>query len=123
MTNRIIVDPNALSASPSPQDIRKVLIDLYSLVSVFVTRETLDYAITGNVSHETVIMANTVAKTVTMKAEPEDLDQVTVIRTDAKVTINGNGKNIADNATLELLAKGDAPMMVFSADDATWWPA
>jgi hypothetical protein len=123
MTRRILSDPNYLPPEPTLVEIRQALIDIWSITSIFVSRETLDYSITGNVSHEVIIMANSTSKTVGLRAEPEDGHRVTVIRTDGEVVIDGNGKNINDSSTLCLTAAGDAPMMIFSQDDDTWWTA
>jgi len=122
MTSRALNDPNWLPAEPNAIDIRQSLIDIWSITSTFVSRETLDYSVTGNVSHEFVVMANTVSKTVTMVAEPEDGHKVTVVRTDAEVIIDGNTKTIADSATLTLGSVGASSTMIYSAADVNWWP-
>jgi len=121
MTNRILRDPNSLPSEPSLQDIRQVLIDLWSITSVFVSRETDNYSITGNVSHEIVIAANTTPKTVTMIGEPEDGHMVTVAITNSQITIDGNGKNINGSLTLVLSTIADSTTMIFSSDDDGWW--
>tara|TARA_R110000803_G_scaffold206573_1_gene273935 strand:+ start:8292 stop:8663 length:372 start_codon:yes stop_codon:yes gene_type:complete len=121
MTSRRLNDPNYLPSQPTLVEIREALIQAWSITSVFLTRQTDDYSITGNVSHETVICANTIAKTITMVSEPQDDHKVTVVRTDAQVTINGNGKNIEASATLVLSSVGDSRTMIFSSEDDTWW--
>ena len=76
------------------QEIREVLVDMWSLIDPFSGSQTGDYTVTGDAAIERVIMANTVAATVTLPAFPDDLSEVFVKRTNAQVTLDGNGKTI-----------------------------
>lgn len=126
MTNRNLLDPGSLPSEPTIEQLREVVVDLWAQASIWVTRETDDYQVTGSFAHMVIIMANLTPKTVTFRDTPLDFQRVTVVQTIAQVTLDGNGKNInnADisGATLVLCDVGSAPTLIFSEDDDEWWP-
>ncbi len=117
---RKLLDPNSLNAVPLAQDLRRALVDLWSIVSPAPVAVTAAHTVSGRVAVETLICTNTGAVTVTLNVSPFDMQEVKVKRTDAQVTIDGNGKNIDGSATLVLSAIYDAPHLVYSEDHGEW---
>jgi len=124
---RNLRDPNArlqmIGQKPTEvqlKEVREVLIDMWSLVSPFSASQTTSYTVTGNVGHERVIMANTSSATVTLPSFPDDLSEVSIKRTDAQVTIDGNGKNIDGQTTLILGTQYDGAHMVYTDAAGEW---
>lgn len=81
---------------------------------------TGDYAISGNYEYEILVMANTTAATVTLPASPEDQRRVSIKRTNALVTIDGNGKNIDGFPILVLNRLYDAPHLIYTDAAGEW---
>jgi hypothetical protein len=102
------------------QEIRDVLVDMWALISPFSAAQTGDYTVTGNVALERVVMTNTTAATVTLPANPKDLAEVFVKRTDAQVTIDGNGKTIDGQATQILGSQYDGAHMLYTDAAGEW---
>jgi len=121
MTNRNLLDPNSLPAEPTPQELRLALVDLWEIAAPHLTSETLDYEVPTTYFYFILIMANTASKTVTLPASPKDGQQVYVVRANAAVTIDGNGKNICGSATVQILMQYDGYHLVFSEDDDEWY--
>ncbi len=58
-----------------------------------------DYTVAGTSNYEIVVMTNSGAAVVYLPLAPDNLLEVAVKRTNAQVTVNGNGKNIDGAAT------------------------
>ena len=65
-------------------------------------------------------MTNTSAATVTLPAFPTDLLEVTIKRTDAQITIDGNGKLIDGQATQILGTLYDGANMIYTDAVGGW---
>ena len=70
----------------------------------------IDYT---TIANDLVICSNALAATVTLNASPEDLETVTVKRTDAQVTVDGNSKNIDGSATVVMATAYESLVMVY----------
>ena len=93
---------------------------MFRLISPYSSSRTEDYTVTGKVAHERVIMANATAATVTLPPFPKELAEVTVKRTDAQVTIDGNGKLIDGQPTQILGTLYDGAHLIYT-DAASEW--
>lgn len=87
----------------------------------------LEYRVYENVSitsdfttkeFQIVLCKNTSSIEVTLKADPVDGDEVSVIRTNATVKVIGT---INEKTNLILNIKGSGPKFVYDADSLTWW--
>lgn len=72
------------------------------------------------VLNDIVVCTNTEDITVTLNAEPNDLERVTVKRTDYPVTIDGNGKTIDGHDTVKLIRKYLSLDLVYTVDNDSW---
>lgn len=77
-----------------------------------------NYTTTGA---ERLIVA-TGAITITLNADPEDFETVTIKRatTAGAVTISGNGNTIDGSATFSMISNYDSYTVVYSVDAAEW---
>ena len=110
----------AMPLDKQVQEIREVLVDMWALISPFSAPQTGDYTVTGNVAIERVIMTNTASATVTLPTSPDDLAEVFVKRTDAQVTIDGNGNTIDGQATQILGSQYDGAHMLYTDAAGEW---
>ena len=94
--------------------------DLWYTTSPFSASQSDNYTTTGMVAHERVIMTNIAPKTVTLNANPADLEEVTVKRTDAQVTLDGNGKTIDGQPTKILGNLYDGANIVYTDAAGEW---
>jgi len=101
-------------------EVRETLVDMWALISPFSAPQTGDYTVTGNVAIERVIMTNAASATVTLPTSPDDLAEVFVKRTDAQVTIDGNGKTIDGQATQILGTQYDGAHMLYTDAAGEW---
>ncbi len=76
-----------------------------------------DYTTTDN---DVVICTNSVAITVSLNPEPNDLEFVTVKRANAKVAINGNGKTIDGESQVVLSRKYTGLDLVYTVEADSW---
>ena len=126
MTNRRREDPGALPTEPSPQDIRRQLVEIYTVTREFLSTQSDDYTTTGKVAHEVVVMTNSTSKTVYLHdgnnntPVPEDGQKVTIKRTDAQVTADGGDFNIDGAGTHVLSVAKHARTFEFVADTGEW---
>ncbi len=101
-------------------EVREALVDMWALISPFSAPQDGDYTVTGNVAIERVVMTNTTSATVTLPTSPDDLAEVFVKRTDAQVTIDGNGKTIDGQATQILGTQYDGAHMLYTDAAGEW---
>ena len=106
------------------QDIIKIkedVIDLQLRVAA------LEYRAYENVSTTTslttnefqiILCKNTSPIEITLKTDPIDGDEISVIRTNATVKVIGS---INEKSNLTLNVKGSGPKFVYDADSLTWW--
>lgn len=80
----------------------------------------VDYTVAGTSSYEIVVMTNPSTAVVLLPLEPNDLLQVSVKRTNAQVTVNGNGHTIDGAATKVLGTALEAVNMTYLAVTGTW---
>lgn len=97
------------------------IVDLQLRVAALEYRVYENISISANFTTEEfqiILCKNTTSIDVTLKTDPVDGDEVSVIRTNATVKIIGpiNGK---DNLTLNV--KGSGPKFVYDAAALTWW--
>jgi hypothetical protein len=90
------------------------------LVSEAPINLTEDYTTTGAVALERLIGTNAAPITIKLHARPNDGDRVWVKRTDAQITLEGNGNTI-DGETEWVLATKYDDVMVEWSDDADEW--
>lgn len=117
---RKLTSPLSLAAAPTPEQIRKVLVDMWYIISPATIKLTGDYTVSGAVAVETLVGVNTTAITVKLNTTPLDLQEVKVKRTDAQITIDGNGKTIDGESTLILGTLYDGPHLVFTENADEW---
>lgn len=118
--SRNLLNPNSLSPEPTLIDVRRALVDLWYTTSPFSASQSDDYTTTGAVAHERVIMTNTQSRTVSLCSNPKDLEEVTIKRMDAQVTIDGNGKTIDGLTEMILGSQYDAPNLVYTDAAGEW---
>lgn len=87
----------------------------------------LEYRVYENVSTTTsltteefqiILCKNTLPIEITLKTDPIDGDEISVIRTNATVKVIGS---INNKTNLTLNVKGSGPKFVYDAADLTWW--
>ena len=117
-----ILNPNALNAVPTAQELRRALVDMWYLVGeamITLTTETT-YTTSSAVAIERIIAKNTVALTISLNAKPKDGDEVWVKRTDAAVTVSGNGNTIDGDTTYALVRVDDFIKFLYNEADTEW---
>ena len=89
--------------------------------------DDLEYRVYKNVSTATslttgqfqiILCKNTAPINITLKSNPLDGDEVSIIRTNAIVRIIGP---VNKKTNLTLNTKGSGPKLVYDATDLTWW--
>ncbi len=70
--------------------------------------------------NEVITCTNTSAITITLEASPDALQDVHVTRTNASVTIDGNGNNINGSSTVKLISKGDSVHLIYNDSLSEW---
>ena len=115
---RILRNPKAMNAS-NPAEVKRVLIDIWALISEAPLTITADYTTTGRVALERLICTNTTAIVIKLDAGPADGDEVIVKQKNAAVTIDGNGNTIDGDAT-KVLSLYDGAHLVYADGDAEW---
>ena len=125
--SRRLRDPNSrlqglskMEPKRAVREIRDVLVDIWYIINPFSSSQDGDYTTTGAVAIERVIMTNTVSRTVLLHPFPSDLDEVIVKRTDAQVTLDGNGKTIDGSATKILGTQYDGAHLIYTDAAAGW---
>ena len=93
---------------------------MWSIVGPFSASHEGDTALTGNIAHERVIMANTSPAVVKLAEFPGDLQEVTVKRTNAQVTLDGNGKTIDGQSEQILGTLYDGAHMIYTDAAGEW---
>lgn len=76
-----------------------------------------DYSTAGD---QTIICINADPATVYLNNTPEDLEEVTVQRSRATVTVDGNGKQIIGDGTVVMNTQYSSLVFVYSADIDEW---
>jgi hypothetical protein len=94
--------------------------DILYMNSEFDITVTSDYSISGEVAVEKVECNNATPITVTLRAEPEDRDEVWVSAVNAAVTVDFNGKQTRDGCTSISLAADDTATMQYSEVTGYW---
>lgn len=118
---RKLLDPNALRPDPTPQQIRRALVDIWYLVSEAPLSLTdIDYTTTGNVAKEILIGTNTRPITVYLNPKPFDGEEVIIKRQNAEITVDGNGNTIDGETTLPLSSIYDSPHLVYTDNGGEW---
>ncbi len=124
---RKLRDPNArlqrigqMPVEVQLKEVREVLVDIWGLVDPFSGAQSGNYTITGNANIERAIMTNSAPATVTLPAFPADLQEVFVKRTDAQVTIDGNGNTIDGQLTKILGVQYDGAHMIYTDAAGEW---
>jgi len=102
-------------------EIKADIIDLQLRVAA------LEYRVYENVStdislttdeFQIILCKNTLPINITLKTDPIDGDEISVIRTNATVKVIGT---INNKTNLTLNVKGSAPRLVYDAAALTWW--
>lgn len=123
---RRLLNPNALSAVPSPEDLRAALVSIWYLVSEAPITVTGDYTTTGRVALERLICTNAAANTVTLHYPAADGDEVIIKRQNAQVTIKSKvasdgSKNTIDGEDEQILGvQYDSPHLVYTDSGSEW---
>ena len=114
--------PRSVQAVKTIEQLKDVVMDILYLMSEYREVITANYSITGEVANEHISSNATTAVTVTMRAEPEDGDEVSVSKDNTgNVTIDYNGK--ADTkgcTTLTLVGLGDSVHLEFNESTDKW---
>lgn len=69
---------------------------------------------------QVVICVNAAPITVTLNDEPDDFEMATVKRTDAELTINGNGKQIDGDTTVTLTVQYTSLDLLYTLETDEW---
>lgn len=127
MTNRIFIDPDSvpeITPDSSPEDIanafnelRQAVVDMFQFIEPFRANPTGDYE-TGDTPIVFLVMENTASAEVTFYKNPKDGYEIIIHRTDAAVTMAGNGKT-AD--VTSIASAGDTAHMKYDEENETWW--
>jgi hypothetical protein len=123
MTDRNLFDPNALAAAPSPEDIRRALVDIWSLVAPHSQTHDKTYEITSTgIGVEKVIMNNVGAADVLLPEKALDLSEIIVKRVnDGVVDVVAQGGLKIDGAERVALAnKYDSVWLVYTEAAGEW---
>lgn len=123
MTSRNLLNPNSLPPEPSPEQIRRALVDIWYLVGEFpptVSDATGDYTTTGNIAIERIVATNTVPITIYLHETPADGDAVLVKRQNGLVTIDGQDQLIDGQETLQLGSKYDSVYLIWTDEGGEW---
>lgn len=118
------IDGLEVRVAENEEDIVELKIDVIDLQ---LRVAALEYRVYENVSttvnlttqeFQIILCKNTSFIEITLKTDPIDGDEISVIRTNAQVKVIGtiNGKS---NLTLNV--KGSGPKFVYDADALTWW--
>jgi len=78
-----------------------------------------DYTTGGNTKHEIVLMTNSAYALVKLNSSPNDLEEVTIKRTDGPVRVDGNGNTI-DGEEFFDLSLYDSIHAVYSTTTEEW---
>lgn len=113
---RIVRDPKSLN-SKNPEEVKRILIDMWALISEATLTITKDYTTTGKVAIERLKLKNKVDITVKLDDGPADGDQVQFKRLGEQVTIDGNGKTIDGEDELILGSKYDAVLLEYTGTE------
>ena len=114
------LNPNSLQPAPSAEDIRAALVSIWYWVSEAPLSITEDYTTTGSVAIEKIVGANEVPITIKLDDRPADGDSVWIKRTDAQITLNGNGNTIDGETEWVLGTKYDDLLVEYSDLAGEW---
>ena len=114
------LNPNSLQPAPSAEDIRAALVSIWYWVSEAPLSITEDYTTTGSVALEKIIGTNTSAIIIKLHDRPADGDQVWIKRTDAQITLDGNGNTIDGETEWVLGTKYDDVLVEYSDLAGEW---
>ncbi len=118
---RRLLNPNALSAVPSPEDLRAALVSIWYLVSEAPITVTADYTTTGKVNLERLICTNTTAITVTLHPTPADGHEVIVNRNNTgAITVDGNGNTTNGMSTFTIMSQYDSCHLSYNEIAGEW---
>jgi hypothetical protein len=119
---RKLLNPNSIdSKNPPLLDLRRALIDIWSLVSELpVSVVDTDYTTTGKVDKEIIVASNVIPLTIYLNPTPKDGEEVIIKRQNAEITIDGNGNTIDGESSFVLAALYDAPHLVYTDLGGEW---
>lgn len=117
---RIVRNPKSMNAS-NPEEVKRVLIDMWALVSEAPLTITADYTTTGRVALERLVCANSTAITIKLDDGPSDGDEVIVNRNGVgTITVDGNGNTINGESTLTVTSRYDSYRLSYNAIAGEW---
>jgi len=117
---RKFLQPDALAPSPSPEEIRKALTDLWDIVGVVPLTIDLDYTTTGKVALERIVATNEDAIEIKLDDSPADGDEVLIKRQNGQVTLIGNGNTIDGELNKVLNTKYDVIRVLYTSSGEEW---
>ena len=115
MTSRILRDPLAIKVPVEIEPLRQVVIDIFSLVKPFYSRQTSAYTTTGNAALEIVEVDSSGSVTISLHQSPKDGQQIIVKRMGSgAVTVNTAGSETIDgSASKSIGSQYDSLRIVF----------
>ena len=115
MTTRILRDPKGIRVNPEPEPLRQVVIDMFSLVKPFYSRQTTAYTTTGEAALEIVEVDSSSTVVVSLHVSPKDGQQVIVKRMGSgAVTVDTAGAETIDgSASKSITSQYDALRVVY----------
>ena len=115
MTTRILRDPKGIRVNPEAESLRQVVIDMFSLVKPFYSRQTTAYTTTGEAALEIVEVDSSSTVVVSLHVSPKDGQQVIVKRMGSgAVTVDTAGTETIDgSASKSIASQFDVLRVVF----------
>ena len=115
MTTRILRDPKGIRVNPEAEPLRQVVIDMFSLVKPFYSRQTAAYTTTREAALEIVEVDSSSTGVVSLHVSPKDGQQVIVKRmgSGAVTVATAGAETIDGSASKSISSQYDALRVVY----------
>lgn len=115
MTARILRDPKAIRVNAEAEPLRQVVIDMFSIIKPFYSRQTAAYTTTGEAALEVVEVDSSSTVVISLHQSPKDGQQIIVKRMGSgAVTVDTAGAETIDgSASKSLGSQYDALRVIY----------
>ena len=115
MTARILRDPKAIRVNAEAEHLRQFLIDMFSIIKPFYSRQTAAYTTTGEAALEVVEVDSSSTVVISLHQSPKDGQQIIVKRMGSgAVTVDTAGAETIDgSASKSLGSQYDALRVIY----------
>ena len=115
MTARILRDPKAIRVNAEAEPLRQVVIDMFSIIKPFYSRQTAAYTTTGEAALEVVEVDSSSTVVISLHQSPTDGQQIIVKRMGSgAVTVDTAGAETIDgSASKSLGSQYDALRVIY----------